>query len=325
MRISVVTTMYHSAPYLEEFHRRVVAATRELTDDFEVIFVDDGSPDDSIGVARKIMAEAEHEVSIVSLSRNFGHYHAILAGLEHATGDLVFLIDCDLEDRPEMLLDLHRAMTAAPASDPIDVTYGMQRSRKGGWWERISGAFFYAVINAISDVKVPADVTLSRLMTRRYVEGLLQHREREMFILGIMTLTGFRQEAVEVDKGSKPTSTYTFWRKLTVVLKAVASFSDRPLTLMFAAGAVVTVIAACVLVFVFFSVVVLDQDYLSGWPSLLALTSLFGGATLACMGVIGFYLGRVLIEVKQRPTIVKQVESNQPARELSGEWVARTR
>src|SRR5688500_16472116 len=156
--------MYHSAPYLVEFHERVVAAVRELTDDFEVIFVDDGSPDDSLGVARRILAQADHEVSIVQLSRNFGHYHAILAGLEHASGDLIFLVDCDLEERPEMVIDLHRAMVAAPESDPIDVTYGRQRSRKGGWWERISGAIFYVAINAISDVKIPADVTLARLM-----------------------------------------------------------------------------------------------------------------------------------------------------------------
>ena len=128
-----------------------------------------------------------------------------------------------------------------------------------------------------------------------------------------------------VDKGSKPTSTYTFWRKLSVVLKAVASFSDKPLTILFTVGAAVTILAACVLLFVFASVVVFNMEYLSGWPSLLALTSFFGGLTLASMGVLGFYLGRVLIEVKQRPTIVKQIESNQPARKLSGEWVARTR
>jgi putative glycosyltransferase len=318
----VVTTMYQSAPFLQEFHERVVAAARQVTDDFEVVFVDDGSPDDSITVARGIMATAAHDVRIVELSRNFGHYHAILAGLEHADGDMIFLIDCDLEDPPEMLMDLRHAIAAAPESDPIDVTYGVQRRRKGRLWERITGAVFYALINAISEVKIPADVTLSRLMTRRYVAALLQHREREMFILGIMTLAGFRQEPVQVDKGSKATTTYTFLRKLSVVLKAVASFSDRPLTFIFALGTAVTALAACVLIFVLVSVLVFEEHYLSGWPSLLALTSLFGGVTLASIGVIGFYLGRVLLEVKHRPTIVKQVESNDPARRVPADDVA---
>src|SRR3990172_4600090 len=193
MLVSVVTTMYRSSSYLDEFYRRVVAAVSPISPEIEFVFVDDGSPDDSAAVARGFLSRGE-QVSVVRLSRNFGHHRAIMTGLQYAKGDLVFLIDCDLEEPPELFGPLHeRLQQPGPAGEPADVAYAVPVKRKGGFFERVSGAAFYGLFNFLSDVKVPANWMIARLMTRRYVRALLSHTERELFLGGLFCITGFRQ------------------------------------------------------------------------------------------------------------------------------------
>ncbi len=150
MRLSVVATLYRSASYLEEFHRRIVGAAERITPDFELVLVDDGSPDDSVRVARSLMAR-DDRVRLVRLSRNYGHFHAIMVGLSNSQGELVFLLDSDLEEPPEALLDFYERMTQGDGDDPIDVVYGVQERRKGRLLERITGASFYWLFNRVSD------------------------------------------------------------------------------------------------------------------------------------------------------------------------------
>jgi putative glycosyltransferase len=309
MRISIVTTLYHSARYVDEFYERVVAAVGSVTDDFEIVFVDDGSPDDSADLVRRHF-EKEHEVRLVSLSRNFGHFDAIFAGLAQADGDLVLLLDSDLEEPPELFGGAYARLMGSPPEDPIDVVYCVQDRRKGGMLERFAGAVFYRVFNFLSGVQVPRNAMVARLMTRRYVDALLLHREREKFLIGIMALTGFRQVPMVTQKGHKTSSTYTLGRKVALTLTAIVSFTDRPLTLILILGASISVLAALGGVALAVSVVAFGNHYLAGWTSLVVLLCFFGGAILASVGLIGVYLGRVFVEVKARPTIVKSVEGN---------------
>jgi len=305
LRVSVVTTLYNSAPFIEEFFQRSLAAVAAHTDDIEVIFVDDGSPDDSLEIACSLLG-ADVNVKVIELSRNFGHFQAVMTGLSHADGDLVYLLDCDLEEPPELFAELYAPIASAPQEDPVDVGFGVARRRKGGVMERIGGALFYRVLNSLSGVEIPVNAVMARVMTRRYVQALLTHHERELFLNGVMTITGFRQIAVPVDKSGKATTTYTRLYRLSVALRAITAFSDRPLTFILVGGLTLSAIAA-VAVIVLVVTVVFGVDYASGWASLLAALSFFSGLMLAAIGILGFYLGRVFVEVKGRPIIVKAV------------------
>jgi putative glycosyltransferase len=306
LRVSIVTTLYNSAAFVEEFFERSVGVVSAVTDDIEVVFVDDGSPDNSLQIARSLVG-GDVDVKVVELSRNFGQFQAVMTGLAHADGDLVFLLDSDLEEPPELFAELYAPIASAPAHDPVDVGFGVARRRKGGLVERIGGALFYRILNSLSGVDIPVNAVMARVMTRRYVQALLTHRERELFLNGVMTITGFRQVAVPVDKSGKDTTTYTRLHRMGVALRAITAFSDRPLTLILVGGLALSAVAALGVIVLVVSVLVFGVHYASGWASLLAGICFFSGLTLAAIGVLGFYLGRVFVEVKARPVIVKAV------------------
>jgi putative glycosyltransferase len=302
MKLSVVSTLYRSAGHLEAFHERASRAAAALTGDYEIVLVNDGSPDESLATARAL-ARRDPRVTVVDLSRNFGHHKAMMTGLGHARGERVFLIDCDLEEEPELLGRFDEEM----ARTGTDVVFGVQEARKGGPIERLTGDLFFRLFNLLSDHPLPTNVTTVRLMSRRYVDALLAHRERAMIIAGLWVITGFAQVAVPIKKASRGGSSYTLARKVDVFVNAVTSFSDKPLRLIFYLGLVIFLLALLAALYlvvrrVFFGVL------LAGWPSLMVSLWLLGGLTLFCIGVIGIYLQKVFLETKQRPyAIVRAV------------------
>ncbi len=302
MRLSVVATLYRSGRTLDAFYARVSPAAAALTDDYELVLVNDGSPDDSLDVALRLLAR-DARVRVVDLARNFGHHKAMMTGLAHARGALVFLIDSDLEEEPELLGAFHETMRASGA----DVVYGVQAARRGGLFERISGWVFFKLFNVLSDVPIPVNVVTVRLMTQRYVQALVSHRERETMIAGLWALTGFAQVPVPITKGQNSGSSYSLSDKIAVLVNSVTSFSDRPLVLIFYLGMVIglassTAAAYLVVQRLFFGVA------LPGWPSLIVSVWLLGGLMLGSLGIIGMYVSRIFIETKQRPyTIIRQI------------------
>lgn len=302
MDISVVATLYHSEPYLREFHDRAVRAAEAAGMAVEIVLVNDGSPDGSLAVALELLAK-DPRVKVVDLSRNFGHHKAMMVGLRHATGDRVFLIDCDLEEAPELLGEFGTEMDRTHA----DMVYGVQRNRKGGIFERFSGWLFYFLFNLFSGTPIPSNGVTARLMTRRYVDALLQHGEYHAFIDGLWEITGFHQQPLMVDKGNKGSTTYDISRRLFLVVDAVTSFSSRPLVLVFYMGLAIFLLAAAAAVYL----VVRHfwfGDLLMGWASVIVSISLLGGMTIFCLGVIGIYMSKMFIETKRRPyAIVRAV------------------
>lgn len=313
MDLSIVTSLYCSASYVEEFHRRISAEARRITDDYEIIFVNDGSPDNSLEVAISLYEKDEHVV-ILDLSRNFGQHKAVMIGLSHSSGDLVFLIDCDLEEDPQLLGDFYAEMGSSGA----DVVYGVRDMRKGRFLDRIGGRLFYGLFNLLSAYPVPPNLLNARLMSRAYVANLTAHREREFFMAGLWAITGFRQVPLVVKKHSKGSSSYTLGRKITILINAVTSFSDKPLVFIFYLGCVIVLlsgVAALYLVIrrVFFGV------FLAGWPSLIVSTWLLGGLTIFCLGVIGIYLSKIFIETKQRPyAVIRRIYERDIGNKLGG-------
>lgn len=303
MQLSIVATLYRSAEYIAEFHRRASAAARELAgEDYEIVLVNDGSPDHTLPLAIEL-SEADSHVVVVDLSRNFGHHKAMMTGLAHATGERVFLIDSDLEEEPEWLLSFAEQMVR----DQCDVVYGVQASRKGGWFERFSGEWFYRLLNFVSGMNLPKHVVTARLMTRRYVEALLLHEEREVFIVGLWHLTGFDQRPQSITKHGSSETSYTLRKKISLAVNAITSFSNAPLVWVFNIGAAISLLSAGYVGYLVLSWLFFTKPIM-GWTSVMASIWLVGGMVICFTGVVGIYLSKMFIEIKQRPyTIVRAV------------------
>ncbi|MDE3059658.1 MAG: glycosyltransferase family 2 protein [Pseudomonadota bacterium] len=302
MDLSVVTTLYRSAAYVEEFHRRVTAAARALTGNYEIVMVNDGSPDGALAKA-VALAKRDPHVVVVDLSRNFGHHQAILAGLAQARGERIFLIDIDLEEKPEWL----PLFAARMEKEPCDVVYGIQEKRKGSWFERVSGWCFYKVLNAMVDIPLPESSVMARLMTRRYVDALLSFGEREILLGGLMQLAGFEQHPHAVKKHSHSPTTYTLRRKLAMLVNAVTSLSSLPLVFIFYTGLVILGIAMAFALWFAMEWAFFARPH-SGWTSVIISIWLLGGLMISFIGIIGIYLSKVFSETKQRPrAIVREI------------------
>lgn len=303
MKLSIVSTLYQSSPYIEEFYRRATAAAQELVgNDYEIILVNDGSPDDSLKQAVELTDIDDH-ITVIDLSRNFGHHKAMMTGLEHSQGEKVFLIDSDLEEEPEWLIDFDNQMSTYRC----DVVYGVQKRRKGNWFERWSGHLFYSLFSSMTDLKVPENVVTARLMTSPYVGALLMHREREVFLLGLWHITGFDQRHYVVHKHSHSKTTYSIVKKVSLAANSITSFSNSPLKVIFYTGSFIWIISLIYITYLVINLLFLAKP-LSGWTSIMASIWFLGGLIISFIGVIGIYLSKVFLEIKQRPyTIIKRV------------------
>ncbi len=299
-QISLISTMYRSRPFLEESLASCLEALRQIPiEDFEIVLVNDGSPDDSLEYVLGRRQDIPRLV-IVDLSRNFGHHHALHAGLQHSRGDLVFLIDCDLEVSPMTLPAFYQKQQESGC----DLVFGYQESRKGGWFEKISGGLFWKGFNLLSETKIPESIVTERIMTRRFVDALLQMGDRNLFLGGMMSWTGFAQVGLVVEKKQRSgESTYTLVKRIELMLNAVSSFSSQPLVWLFNVGAAIT---ATSVAYVLYLVArkLLWGDTLLGFTSVMALVAISLGILTTAIGIVGIYLGKVFNQVQNRPTYV---------------------
>ena len=303
MNLSIVTTLYQYSRYIAEFHRRISAEAVKLTPDYEIVFVNDGSSDESLAIARQICG-FDSKVSVIDLSRNFGHHRAMMSGLQHAIGKRVFLIDVDLEELPESLSEFWQAMEEDPE---IDVVVGELAEKMVPFFKKFSSNLFYKVFNTLSVTQISSREIVSRLMDRSYVDALIVYREKEIFFPAIWVDAGFRQKKIPVTKSYDGYSTYTLKKRLTMAVEAITSFSSTPLIyifylgLLFSAGAFLFIVA---LLFrkVFFGHV------MHGWTSLMATLFLVGGIIIFSLGVVGIYVSKIYIEIKARPnSIIRKI------------------
>ena len=300
MKLSIVTTLYKSAPYIEEFYKRATQAVAAVTDDYELLFVNDGSPDDACDLAVALHRRDLH-VRVIDLSRNFGHHKAMMTGLQHARGDLVFLIDVDLEEQPEWLVEFYATLQQTGA----DSVYGVQARRKGGWFERFAGAVFYKSFNAWLDHPIPENAVTARLMTRRYVDSLVAHRDREMTMAPLWAMTGYQQIATSVVKQSRRDTSYKFRNRVANLVDNITSFSNRPLVYIFYLGTAIMLLSGAYGMWLIWEATH-GEVGVPGWPTVIVSIWFLGGITIFCIGVIGVYLSKVFAETKDRPyTIIR--------------------
>jgi putative glycosyltransferase len=298
-KVTVVTSLYNSAAYLEEFYRRVLVQIQNLSLNYEFVLVDDGSPDNVLQIALALI-KRDPKVRVVELSRNFGHHKALMAGLEYARGDLVFLIDVDLEEPPEALTLFYQKMRQTSA----DVVFGVQERRVAPWFQRISGQVYYWMHNLLAKTHLAANQLTARLMRRPYVDALLQHREHLFLIEVLWQITGFIQVACPINKNAhKGQSSYTLLRRIRLFINGITMSSRQPLVFIAYLGLLttcicITYIAIILIQYFFFSVTV------SGWTSVIVSTWLLGGIILFCLGIISIYLSVIFEEVKTRPYVI---------------------
>ncbi len=303
MKLSVVSTLYQSAPYVEEFHRRACASAQQLVGkDYEIILVNDGSPDNSLEIAVNL-TKLDPRLVVVDLSRNFGHHKALMTGLSYAKGERVFLIDSDLEEEPEWLIPFATQMD----QEACDVVYGVQKKRKGGFFERWSGEVFYWLFRRLTNLDIPKNLLTVRLVNRSYLKALLLYQEQEIFLGGLWHIVGFAQNPHLVEKALKGTTTYTLRKKISLFFNAIVSFSNYPLHLICYTGFLIFLLSSLSICYFLGSYLFFARP-LRGWTSLMASIWFLGGLIIIFVGVVGIYLSKVFSEVKRRPlTITRAV------------------
>lgn len=303
MKISIVTTLYNSKSYIKEFYDRIKKSALKITNDYEIIFVNDGSPDESLKEVIKLYKE-DKNVVIIDLSKNFGHHKAMMTGMKYAKGDYILLIDVDLEETPELL---NKYWEKIKEDENIDVVYGIVNKREGSFFTKLFSKIFYRLLNYLSNENMPVDISFSRLMKKEYVKNLIEFTEREMYICGLWHINGFKQVSINIEKSFKGVSSYTFKKKLIMTINAITSFSNKPLEMIFYLGVFMSMGS------IFYTLYLIIKKKLngievSGWTSIMVTMWFLFGITILCIGVVAIYLSKIFIEVKKRPyTIIKKI------------------
>jgi glycosyltransferase involved in cell wall biosynthesis len=307
---SVVVPVFNEGDGLLEFHNRLTRVMHALGEPWEVVYVNDGSRDRSLIVLEELRAD-DGACAIVNLSRNFGKEVAMTAGLDHARGAAVIVIDADLQDPPEVIPELVAAWRAG-----FDMIYAQRRQRDGeSWLKRATADLFYRLMQSLGRVGLPRNTGDFRLMSRRAVNALLQLREQHRFMKGLFAWIGFPSVAVPYDRAARfaGRTSFTYWRLWNLAIEGITSFTTMPLKLASYLG----LLAALVAVIYGGNIVVralLFGNPVPGYPSLMTVILFLGGAQLLTLGVIGEYLGRVFNETKGRPLYI--VERFMPSRPM---------
>lgn len=306
--LSIVTTLYRSRQYIERFYAEACRVTNEIGLTFEIVLVNDGSPDDSLDVARAVH-DRDPRVKVVDLSRNFGHHRALMTAFACASADLVYVTDVDLEEPMDFLKACHERFRQGDC----DVVYGYQAERRGTLLTRLTGELFWKAFNFLCNTKLPRNLVTARLTSRRYVESLLEHREHDPYIVGLWVTTGYNQIGLPIDKEYTGTSTYNTLRRIRLAVNSIVSFSSRPLLLSAGIGLTICMLASIYVLYLIGQWVILGNP-IEGWTSLIVSVWFLGGINLFFIGLVGLYISKIFAEVKQRPNaIIRQVYGELPA------------
>lgn len=300
IRYSVIVPMYNEEAVIQETYRRIKHVMRELSEPYELIFVNDGSSDRSADMI-KDYSSTDESVILVDLSRNFGHQLAITAGMDYAIGDAVIILDADLQDPPELIPDM-----VARWQEGYEVVYAQRVKRHGeSWFKKQSARVFYRLLRASTDISIPVDTGDFRLMDRRVVDELKRLPENNRFVRGLVSWVGFRQIAVgyERDERFAGETKYPLKRMLKLCLDGMTSFSYKPLKLAGYLGALLSLSGFLYMIYVL-CVRLFTDNAVRGWSSLISLQLIFDGMILVILGIIGEYVGRIYDETKARPLYI---------------------
>ena len=299
--LSVVIPCYNEAPCLPMLHARVSATARTAVGEaYELLLINDGSRDDSWAVMQRLAAGDPHLVAI-NLSRNHGHQLALTAGLDLCTGAQILIIDADLQDPPELLADMRRAM----AEQEADVVYAVRRKRRGETlFKKVTAVIFYRLLDRLTDTEIPLDTGDFRLISRRALDAFLALPEQARFIRGMVAWIGFKQVPFPYDRAERAAgeTSYPFAKMLRLAFDAVTGFSTAPLR--FASHASVILAGLSLLLLFYIAWGYFEGDPVQGWTSTMLVVTVLSSIQMFVLGMIGEYLGRIYVEVKRRPLYI---------------------
>lgn len=294
---SLVIPIFNEEETLPELHKRVTSLMDNLDGDSEVVLVDDGSSDHSYEMMVDIH-KTDPRFKVIQLSRNFGHQLAITAGMDFATGDAVIIMDADLQDPPEVVIEMARQWR-----DGYHVVYGVREDRSGEtWFKRTTASLFYRLLHRLTDLDIPVDVGDFRLVDRTALDAFRSMREHSRYVRGMFCWIGFKQTGVRYKRSERfaGRTKYPFARMLKLALDGILGFSTVPLQLALHAGFILSAMSFIYGIIALFAKM---SGYFTvpGWSSLITVVTFIGGIQLMLLGVIGEYIGRIYDEVRKRP------------------------
>ena len=295
--LSVVVPMYNEEEVIETTYRRLTSALEPIGETYELVFVNDGSRDNTAKIVTKL-GDEDKRVKMIDFSRNFGHQIAVTAGMDYSSGRVVVLIDADLQDPPELIPEM-----IAKWREGYDVIYGQRIVRKGGsLFKKWTAALFYRLLRSMTSVSIPVDTGDFRLMDRKVCDALSSMREQSRFIRGMVSWAGFRQTALEYVREERfaGETKYPLRKMVRLSLDAITSFSTKPLKFAGVLGFIMSAVGFIYLLVVLYQRLFTDTT-MQGWTSMVVISLLFHGITLSLLGVLGEYIGRTYEEAKRRP------------------------
>lgn len=298
--ISVVIPIYNEQDNIFELYNRLILSVTCLTEKYELIFVNDGSSDNSLVELLKL-SENDENVFYINFSRNFGHQIAVSAGLEFCKGKCVVIIDGDLQDPPELIPKLYEKY-----KNGFDVVYAKRSYRKGeSVSKKITSKLFYRILKRLTKVEIPLDTGDYRLLDRKVVKVLNNMPEQSKFLRGQIAWIGFKQTYVLFDRAGRKNgkSAYSYSKMLRLAIDAVTSFSDKPLALVSRLGFIISFFSFLVIIYTLFAHYILKET-ITGWSSLIISSMFIGGIQLFSIGIIGEYISRINNNVKDRPLYI---------------------
>jgi dolichol-phosphate mannosyltransferase len=297
--ISVVIPIFYNEPFIDELVSRLRAVLKDITQDFEIILVNDASPDKSWEVIKRIVAK-DPQVTGICLSRNFGQHLAITAGVDHCSGRWLVIMDGDLQDKPEEVIKLYQK-----AKEGYDVVFARRRERKDGFLKKISSKFFYGILNRFTDGGADPMVANFGIYSRKVTVYFRSMRERHRLFPVFIQWLGFKTGYVQVEHGQRPDglSAYTFSKRLKLALETIVSMSNKPLRITIKVGFVISFISFLIGAWMIVRYLMWDVPVM-GWTSLIVSLYFLGGLLLSVLGILGVYMGNIFDEVKNRPLYV---------------------
>ncbi len=296
--ISVVIPVYNEALNINLLYERLTKVLKSIGGSYELIFVNDGSRDNSIDLL-KILASQHQEVKYIDLSRNFGHQIAVSAGLDKTQGKRVVIIDADLQDPPELIADLYSKM-----NEGYEVVYAKRKRRKGeSFLKLLTAKLFYRILSNITSIHIPVDTGDFRLIDSKVVEALRQMPESHKFLRGQISWVGYRQTFIEYEREERHAGKtgYTYRKMFRFALDGITAFSNFPIKLVIVMGFLVSTIAFLMIVYTFYVKYFTNQEVERGWASLMVGILFLGGVQLISIGILGEYISRINTDVRKRP------------------------
>jgi dolichol-phosphate mannosyltransferase len=311
-KLSVVVPCYNESLNIVKTINRIELNLKKISQNYEIIFVDDGSRDNSFKILEEI-SKINLNLKIIRFSRNFGHQNAIYAGIESTSGDAIFLIDADLQDPPEKFEEMYNKW-----QEGYDVVYGVRRSRKGSLFKKIFYSTYHKIFKWLSDLDSQADLADFCLMDKKIKDVFLQIKEKNLYFRGLRSWVGFKQIGVLYDRDERNLgeTKYSLAKLFELAFDGIFNFSIKPLNFIFLTGLIMFIFAIFLIVFYLsqkffgFSFLGVSPSETKGFYTTISIVLFFGGINLTALGIIGEYIGRLYKEVKERPKYIIQDKRN---------------